>query len=168
VRTPSSSLAGLAVVLIALPFAAHASGQAIAPASGKEMCSALTPADFTKVGVPVSRLREANLDDEKSTYCVYDSAAGKVEMDIYFPAGDTPAEAQNAVRAAQAAIGGKFVPIAVAGTDEAGSNAASSGPNASIVVRRATTVFNISVPHNPEAMQQLVQLSAIVISRLKQ
>jgi hypothetical protein len=117
------SLSGF--VLMTLLVVAHSSGQTIAPVSGKAMCSAVTPDDFTKAGVPVSRLREANLDDNKSAYCIYDGKAGKAELDIFYPAGDTPAEGQNAQRAAQSAIGGKFEPVCVAGADEASTNAAS-------------------------------------------
>lgn len=69
------------------------------------MCSARTPADFTKVGVAVSPLREANLDDNRSAYCIYEGQAEKIEFDIFYPAGNSPAEAQNVERAAQAAIG---------------------------------------------------------------
>ena len=126
------------------------------------MCSALTSSDFTKVGVPVSRLRQANLDDNRSAYCIYDSNAGRIEFDIFYPAGDTPAEAQSAERAAQNAIGGKFEPVSVAGADDATSNAGSSqgADSASIVVRSGTTVFNVSIPHGAQARQQLVVASA--------
>jgi hypothetical protein len=109
--------------LVALVVAIQAPGQTIAPASGKAMCSALTPDDFIKAGVPVSQLREANLDDEKIVYCVYDSKAGEVELDMYYPAGDTPGEAQNSMRAVQGAIGGKFEAVQVAGSEEASTNA---------------------------------------------
>lgn len=161
------SITGL--VLMTLFVAAHTSGQTIAPASGKAMCSALTPDDFVKTGVPVLRLQQANLDDAKSAYCIYDGKAGKVEMDIYYPAGDTPIEAQNATRAAQAAIGGQFEPVRVEGADAASSNAASQGAtDSSIVVQKGTTVFNISIPKAADAQQQLVKLSEIVISRLTQ
>lgn len=158
-------LIGLLVILGAM----QSSGQTIAPASGKAMCSALTPADFIKTGVQVSRLREANLDDDHSAYCIYDSKAEKIEFDIFYPAGDTPAEAQNAERAAQAAIGGKFESLHVGGADEATTNASSPKDNdASIVVRKGTTVFNISIPRGARARQELVTLSEIVVSRLKQ
>ena len=147
---------------------AQNSQPAIAPASGKAMCSGLTPADFTKAGVAVSRLREAHLDDQNSAYCIYDGKAARIEFDIYDPAGDTPAEGQNAAKAAQAAIGGKFEPVQVAGADEATTNAASpKASEASIVVRKGTTVFNISIPQGGQARQQLVTLSEIVVSRLK-
>lgn len=157
------------LVLMTLLVAAHSSGQTIAPASGKAMCSALTPEDFIRAGVPVLRLQEANLDDAKSAYCIFEGKSGKVEMDIYDPAGDTPAEAQNATRAAQAAIGGQFQTVLVEGADEASSNATSQGAtDSSIVVQKGTTVFNISIPKAADAQQQLVKLSEIVISRLKQ
>lgn len=144
-------------------------GQTIEPASGKEMCSALTPSDFTKVGVPVSRLRLANLDDNRSAYCIYDSKAGKVEFDIFYPAGDTPVDAQNAERAAQGAIGGKFETVKVSGVDDAVTNAGSPQPtdSAGIIVRKGTTMFNIGVPRSPQARQQLVTLSETVVRRLK-
>ena len=144
--------------------------QSVAPASGKAMCSALTPADFNKTGVQVSRLHNANLDDNRSVYCIYDGDAGKSELDLFYPAGDTPAEAQNALKAAQGSIGGRFEPVRVAGADEATTNAASpKGKDApSIVVRKGTTAFNISIPHGPKAQDQLVALSEIVLQRLKQ
>ena len=157
-------------VFLTLLVAPSSLGQTIAPASGKAMCSALTPDDFTKAGVPVSRFQGASLDDNKSVYCVYDGKAGKVEMDVFFPAGDTPAEAQNAYRAAQSAIGGKFEPVGVAGADEAASNVSSrkGTDEGSVVVRRGTTVFNLSIPHSSHTQPQLVKLSEVVISRLKQ
>ena len=118
---------------------------------------------------PVSQLHLANLDDNRSAYCIYDSKAGRVELDIFYPAGDTPAEAQNAQRAAQNAIGGKFEPVSVAGADEATTNTGSAQgtDSASIVVRKGTTVFNVGIPHAAQARQQLVTLSETVVSRLK-
>ena len=155
--------------LTAVLIAVQSSGQTIAPASGKAMCSALTSSDFTKAGVPVSRLRLANLDHNRSPYCIYDSKAGGVELDIFYPAGDTPAEAQNAARAAQGAIGGKFEPVNVTGADEATTNTGSpqGADSAAIVVRKGTTVFNVGIPHSAQARQQLVTLSETVVSRLK-
>lgn len=155
----------LTTLLIVLP----SSGQTIAPGSGKEMCSALTPADFTKAGVQVSRLSSANLDDNRSAYCIYDSKAGKVEFDIFYPAGDTPADAQNAERAAQGAIGGKFEPVKVSGADDAITNVGSlkGTDSAGIIVRKGTTMFNIGIPQSAQARQQLVTLSEIVVRRLQ-
>ncbi|HEV2470071.1 MAG TPA: hypothetical protein VGS78_12825 [Candidatus Sulfotelmatobacter sp.] len=155
--------------LLTVLLVAQSVGQTIEPGSGKEMCSALTPSDFTKVGVQVSRLSSANLDDDRSAYCIYDSKAGKVEFDIFYPAGDTPADAQNAERAAQGAIGGKFEPVKVPGSDDAVTNTGSpqGGDSAAIIVRKGTTMFNIGIPHSAQARQQLVTLSETVVSRLK-
>lgn len=133
------------------------------------MCSALAPADFNKAGVPVSRLRDVNLDDNHSVYCIYDGAGVKSELDIFYPAGDTAAEAENAVRAAQGAIGGRFEAVRVAGADEATTNAAApKGSDAVIVVRKGAAVFNLSVPCNSKAQQELIDLSEIIVKRLKQ
>lgn len=75
----------------------------------------------------------------------------------------------RATRAAQAAIGGQFQTVLVEGADEASSNATSQGAtDSSIVVQKGATVFNISIPKAADAQQQLVKLSEIVISRLKQ
>ena len=134
------------------------------------MCSALTPADLNRTGIQVSRLHNANLDDTRSVYGIYDGEAGKSELDLFYPAGDTAAEAQNALKAAQGAIGGRFESVRVAGADEATTNAASpKGKDApGIVVRTGTTVFNISIPHGPQAQEQLVALSEIILKRLQQ
>lgn len=165
IRYSAPACSAVLAVLIAVPCL----GQTIAPASGKAMCAALTSSDFNKAGVPVSRLRLANLDDDRSAYCIYDVKVGKVEFDIFYPAGDTPAEAQNAERAAQSAIGGKFESVNVAGADEATTNARSpqGGDSAAIIVRKGTTVFNIGIPPGAQARQQLVALSETVLSRLK-
>ena len=159
----------LSSAMLTMVLVVQCSGQAIEPASGKEMCSALTPSDFTKLGVPVSRLSSANLDDNRSAYCIYDSKTGKVEFDIFYPAGDTPAEAQNAERAAQGAIGGKFEPVKVSGADDAITNTGSpqGGDSAAIIVRKGTTMFNIVIPRSPQARRQLISLSETVVSRLK-
>lgn len=163
-------LLSVCTVTLILPplMPADAQTARISPASGKAMCSALTPADFTNAGVAVLRLTEANLDDERSAYCIYEDKAGKAELDIFYPAGDTPKQAQDAEKAAQAAIGGKFEPVRVAGADEAMINTASSlqGVDASIVVQKRTIMFNISVPGSPQARQQLITLSEIVLTRL--
>jgi hypothetical protein len=149
-----------------------AGAQTVAPSSGKDMCSALTPADFTKAGVPVTALRDANVDDSSDAYCIYQSAAGNLEFDIFFPAGDTPDAAKGAVRAAKASIGGKFEAVSVTGADSAEVTAA-AGPapgkpaSACIVVRKGKAVFNIGVPQGEKARQELIDLAQVVLSRLK-
>ncbi len=141
----------------------------VIPSSGKGMCSGVTPEDFTKVGIPVSALKEANLDGPASAYCVYVSNAGKVEFDIFFPAGETPDDAKGTMRAVLAEVGGKFEPVQIAGADEAQTNAAAPKDkySASVAVRKGTAVFDINIPQNANARQQLVMLAETVLSRLK-
>ena len=142
---------------------------AIAPSSGKQLCSALTPADFTKAGVPVSALRNANVDDSASAYCVYDSKAGQVEFDIFYPAGDTPEAAKGTEKTVLAEVGGKFESIKLTGADSASLNLAVPGkqPSASIAVRWKTAVFNIGIPAGANAREQLLKLSQTVLMRLQ-
>lgn len=142
----------------------------VPPSSGKAMCSALTPADFAKAGVPVTRLKEANLDGTDSAYCVYESKAGKVEFDIFYPAGANANEIKATERTMLSEIGGKFVPAAVPGADEAKTNVAApkNADSASIGVRKGKAVFDINIPQGPKALRQLLTLSEVVLSRLKQ
>jgi hypothetical protein len=157
------------ILILASLFVAYpAAAQKIAPSSGKTMCSALTPADFTKVGVDVSRLGSANADSKENVYCTYEGKAKKVEFDIFYPAGETVDEAKNAERASMGDIGGKFGPVRLAGADEAHSNAAHpNAGSASIVVRKGTAVFDINIPEGAKAEQQLEELARTVLNRMK-
>jgi hypothetical protein len=137
-----------------------------APSSGKALCSALTADDFTKAGVPVSGLRQANVDGTDGAYCVYDSKAGSVEFDIFFPAGITPADVIATEKTVLAEIGGPYQPIAVIGGTA--HIALDAGKSASIVVRKGNAVFDINIPKGPNARQQLIALAQIVSGRLKQ
>ena len=148
--------------IIAGPLAPDSAGaQGIAPASGKAMCSALTPADFTKAGVPVSALSAANLYGNESAYCVYQSAAGKVEFDLFFPAGASPKEVLATERTVLGEVGGRYEPVSVAGAD--GAQFAMSLPDlkgsSSIVVRKGTAVLTIVIPQGAKARQQLITLA---------
>jgi hypothetical protein len=152
-----------------LTAAMPAQSVAIVPSSGKQLCSALTPADFTKAGVPVSALRDANVDDSASAYCVYDSKAGKVEFDIFYPAGDTPEAAKGTEKTVLAEVGGRFENIKLTGADSASINLAVPGkqPSASMAVRWKTAVFTIGIPANANAREQLSKLSQTVLMRLQ-
>jgi hypothetical protein len=147
---------------------AQPAGQTIGPSSGKAMCSALTAADFAKAAVAVSGLHEANMDNSSNVYCVYDSKAGKVEFDIFYPAGSTIDEVKAAERTALAEIGGKFETVRMAGVDEAKTNALApkDAAFASIVARKGSAVFDINIPQSPQARQQLLALAEVVASRL--
>lgn len=163
------------LILASLFVVYPAAAQKISPSTGKAMCSALTPADFTKVGIEVSRLGSANADSKENVYCTYEGKPKKVEFDIFFPAGTTVDEAKNAERASMGDIGGIFDQVHLAGADEAYSNAAHPNQgSASIVVRKGTAVFDINIPifeiYIPEAVkpeQQLEELARIVLNRMK-
>ncbi len=142
----------------------------VKPASGKELCSALAPADFTKAGVSVSSLSHANLNpnDNTGAYCLYDSKAGQVEFDIFYPAGNTPEEAKAVEKTVLAEAGGPWQPVQLAGADSAQINLGVPGkePDASITVRKKNAVFNIAIPTHANARQQLLTLAQRVLSRL--
>lgn len=139
----------------------------VAPSSGKEMCSALSPADFTKAGVPVSALRQANLDGTDGAYCVYESKAGNVEFDIFFPAGANPGDVLATEKTVLGEVGSKAESVSIAGADAA-QIPMTTDKTASIVVRKGKAVFDINIPKSANARQQLLELAQIVLSRLKQ
>ena len=169
-RFASAMFAASALFLFACLGHAKSGAVVIAPSSGKQMCSALSPADFTKAGVAVTSLREANVDGDASAYCVYDAKAGKVEFDIFYPAGDTIDAAKGTERTVLKEVGGKFESIAVAGADSAEINLAVPGKplSASICVRKNLAVFTVNIPQSPQAREQLLSLTQTLLSRLQQ
>jgi hypothetical protein len=154
----------VAVMLTSATFAGT-----VSPSSGKELCSALAPADFTKAGVTVTALKDANLDSDSNAYCVFESKAGKVEFDIFYPAGETPSDAAGTEKTVLAEVGGKFESIQIPGTDSAAINLNVPGkqPSASVAVQRKTAVFTINIPAGANARQQLTALAQTVLSRLQ-
>src|SRR5262245_28513246 len=114
----SISFLMITVTLAAACGFAHAQGT-IKPSSGKALCSALTPEDFTKAGVAVSALRQANLDGSDGAYCVYDSKAGNVEFDIFFPAGGSAAEVKATETTVLSEVGLTLQPVPLPGADAA-------------------------------------------------
>src|SRR6476469_4307895 len=125
------------------PASGQAGAQSIAPCSGKAMCSALAPADFTKAGVAVQALSQANLDGNDGAYCVYQSKAGKVEFDIFFLAGNTPQEVNATEKTVLGEGGGKYEHLQLAGADDAQLSLAMPDQPASavIVVRKGKAVL---------------------------
>jgi len=165
-----SFCAGFVFVLTAfLPAEGQSGSPAIAASSGKALCSALTPADFTGAGVPVAALSQANLDGTDGAYCVYRSKAGKVEFDIFFPAGANAREIEATEKTVLEEGGGKYQPVALAGADDA--RISLSRPDlpgsAVIVVRRGKAVFDIVIPAGAAAQKQLEGLARTVLGRLK-
>jgi hypothetical protein len=162
--------AGCILALAAGSAAAQAGAHSVAPSTGKAMCSALTPADFTKAGVPVQSLSQANLDGNDGAYCVYQSKAGKVEFDIFFLAGKTPQEISATEKTVLGEGGAKYEHLQLPGADDAQISMAMPDQPASavIVVRKGKAVFDIMIPRSAGARQQLQQLAQIVLGRLKQ
>src|SRR6476661_920283 len=158
------------VLITNSPASGQAGGRSIAPSSGKAMCSALTPGDFTKAGVPVQSLTQANLDGNDGAYCVYQSKAGKVEFDIFFLAGKTPQEVIATEKTVLGEGGAKYEHLQLSGADNAQISMALPDQPASavIVVRKGKAVFDIMIPRSAGARQQLQQLAQIVLGRLKQ
>jgi len=165
-----SILAGCVLALAVSSAAGQTASHSIAPSTGKAMCSALTPADFTKAGVPVQSLSQANLDGNDGAYCVYQSKAGKVEFDIFFLAGNTPQEVNGTEKTVLGEGGAKYEHLQLPGADDAQLSMAMPDQPASavIVVRKGKAVFDIMIPRSAGARQQLQQLAQIVLDRLKQ
>lgn len=125
--------------------------------------------DFSKAGVPVSALDKANTDGTDGAYCVYKSAAGKVEFDIFFPASGNTNEVIATEKTVLGEGGGKYQPIKLAGADNAQMSMAMPGLPGSvgIVVRKGKAVFDIVIPKGPKAREQLLALAGIVVGRIK-
>ncbi len=157
------------VVVVLLGFAPQLRAQ-VRPASGKAMCSALTPADFSKQGVPVSELKEANLDGQEGAYCVYSSKAGKVEFDIFFPAGANAREIQQTEKTVLGEGRAKFERVQIAGADAAqfSMSLPDLPRSACIVVRKGKAVFNIVIPRTSTSRQRLIALGRVALGRLRQ
>ena len=165
------ALAVTLTVLLASNVLAQTGAKTVAPGSGKALCSALTPDDLTKAGIPTTALDQANLDGTDGAYCVYKSKAGKVEFDLFFPAGSTPAEAAATEKTVLGEGGEKYDRVQLAGTDSAQITLSVSGqpnPSAAIVVRRGKAVFTLLLPRSDKVRNQLVALAQIVLLRLKQ
>jgi len=149
------------------PAEGQSAAQTIAPSSGKALCSALTPADFTRAGVLVSGLSQANLDGANGAYCVYASKAGSVELDIFFPAGATPVEISATEKTVLGEMGYKSESVQIAGADNA-QIVLAAGTTSSMVVRKGKAVFAVNIPRSANSRQQLLALAQIVLGRLKQ
>ena len=153
------------LALISVPAEAQPGTNSIKPSSGEALCSALTAADFTKAGVPVSELYPPHPDSNDGAYCVYKSKAGKVEFDIFFPAGANSQEISNTERATVGDASGKYESVRLDGADRA---QISLTADAIIVVRKGKAVFDIGIPKTSNSRQQLLALAQLVLVRLKQ
>ncbi|HEV3154433.1 MAG TPA: hypothetical protein VGZ02_11565 [Candidatus Baltobacteraceae bacterium] len=147
-----------------------------AKSSGTQMC-VLAPADVRAAGLPATAKPRMNPDQHgQSAYCTYNGVSGAyggVELDVFYPAGDTPPDVMQAFTTVmrEDPQPGGYLPVPLPGADEArlGLRIPSAGhkPFAAIDVRRGDLVFTISIPTGPHAKAQLLHLSALVLSRLK-
>jgi hypothetical protein len=134
------------------------------------MCSALAPADFTRQGTPVSALKEANLDGPEGAYCVYSSKAGKVEFDIFFPAGGNANEILQTEKTVLGEGRARYEHVQIPGADAAqfSMSLPDLPGSACIVTRKGKAVFTIVIPRTSRSRQQLMSLARTVLIRLKQ
>jgi len=162
----------LAIAVLVVAASPHhvRGGSSILPKSGAAMC-ALTPADFQNAGIPNASKPTANVQDGgASVYCVYagkSAATGGIELDVFFPAGASPAESKATYKTA-VDEGPALTPITIAGADEAhwSANAVSGGPPfATIAVRRSHLVFTLGIPASRDSQAQIAKLVGIVLQR---
>jgi hypothetical protein len=140
--------------------------------TGEALC-VLTVEDFTTAGVPKASKPSANVQDGgKSAYCVYagkSSATGGIELDVFSPAGASPADIKETYQTAIGEGSTELKPLRIEGADEArwSPQAVSGGPPfATIAVRRGDLVFVLGIPANKDAQTQLTTLSGLVLKRL--
>ena len=139
------------------------------------MC-VLTQADFRAFGTIVWSKATANVQQNgENVYCVYrgkSGATGGVELDVFYPAGSSADDVQNAFKAAmESDPGAKYEPEGVAGADESVYSLSVPQPGyfpfAANDVRRGDLLFSISLPSSPISKLELLRLSEIVLHRLK-
>lgn len=143
----------------------------IKPSSGRAMCAALSVSDFVKAGVPMTATAAQNSDDETNAYCGYQGKSGSAELDIFFPAGDTPVAAIGTERTIYGEAGGHFTSVSIPNVEGVQSaqiclTVPGKKPAAGIVVRKDLVVFALYIPANPSAREQLLSLAQTVLSRL--
>jgi hypothetical protein len=171
-----SSLAPLFVSLCLVATASPAPGPqatCTAPRRAGEALCVLSPTDFGEAGVPNASKPSANVQDGgASAYCVYagkSAATGGIELDVFSPAGASPAEVKNTYQTAIGESSSGMTPIRIEGADEArwSAHAVSGGPPfATIAVRRGDLVFVLGIPANKDAQAQLTSLIGLVLKRL--
>jgi hypothetical protein len=131
------------------------------------MSAALTADDLRAHGLtPERETPDVNADGADSIYCTWTEAAGAqggIELDVWYPAGDSRETFSNAI----AESGGGLSPAGLPGADESLFDI--PGPDttfAGITVRARRLVFALGIPNGPRAQEQLLYLSAIVLARL--
>jgi hypothetical protein len=138
--------------------------------SGAKMCAALTPADFSAVGLhpDATPPRPPNSTEPAGAYCTYTKAfpiAGGLELDIFDGETD-PAGVVKTILSES----GSPAPAGLPGVDESVFTRSPGNKGvtmATIVVRHRRLVFAITVPESPKAKEQLLALAPLVLSRVE-
>lgn len=138
--------------------------------SGPKMCAALTPADFTAVGLQPDPTppRPPNSTEPTGAYCTYTKAfpiAGGLEFDIFDGESD-PAGVVKTILSES----GPPAPGGLAGVDESVFTQSPGNKGvtmAALVVRHRRLVFVITVPASPKVKEQLLALAPLVLARVK-
>jgi hypothetical protein len=172
-RSRSSLVALLVSVSLSVSVSAGQQPAAKAPRpTGAALC-VLSPNDFTTAGVANAAKPTANVQDGgASAYCVYagkSGATGGIELDVFAPAGPTPADVKETFKTATGESSSPLTPIRLEGTDEAlwSAHQVSGGPPfATIAVRRGDLVFVLSFRAHKDALVQLTSLWGLVRKRL--
>jgi hypothetical protein len=131
------------------------------------MSAALTADDLRAQGLTPERgVPEVNADGADSIYCTWTEAAGAqggIELDIWYPAGDSRETFSNVI----AEAGGALSPAGLPGADESLFDIpAPDAVFAGITVRARQLVFSLAIPNGRRAQEQLLYLSALVLRRL--
>jgi hypothetical protein len=168
-----NAIVALQIAVVAI-VPATGSSATVGRAAGEKLC-VLTQDDFKKFGTLVYSKPVVNVEqDGQNAYCVYrgkSGAKGGVELDVFYPAGDTPADVKQVFKTVLSEDpGGKYEPEGVPGADESvvSTNVPSPGyfPFAANAVRRGRLVFSISLPSSPLSKTELFELSKIVLTRI--
>ena len=172
--SPVSLRAAFICALTAASAIAFTSAATVTKGSGAQMC-VLTQADFRAFGTIVWTKPTVNLDQGgASAYCVYrgkSGATGGVELDVFYPAGQSADDIQNAFKAVLGSDPGAAYKLEnVPGADESLYSLSVPQPGyfpfAANAVRRVDLVFSISLPSSPFSKVELLHLSQIVLKRI--
>jgi hypothetical protein len=164
----------MAGAFLTLPQLGVAEAASVSKGSGEQMC-VLRQADFRPFGTIVWSKPIAHVDDDgASAYCVYrgkSGATGGVELDVFYPAGQSASDAEQVFKTVLGSdTGGHYVPEGVPGADESlyALDVPQEGhfPFAANAVRRGDLVFAISLPSSPLSKLEMLKLSEIVLERL--
>jgi hypothetical protein len=137
----------------------------------EQLCALLTPADWTAAGLADAGPPEMDEDGPGtgSAYCVYNGLSGYtggLELDVF--RGPTLGDAQLTYGQILESIPNPSAPN-ISGVDDAAidANIQPDGFGA-ILVRAGLLVVTITLPSSPQANDQLISLTNLVLSRARE